>query len=245
MKKRIAFSISVLILLALSCKDDPCFKGAGDSVTEKRSLKSDIRSILLYDNIRLDIYIDTVNFVEITGGENIIDFIMTDVDGTELSLRNENKCSFLRDFDQEFKVRLHISDFSKLYYNGSGNVTMHDTLVRNDFTYESESGAGDLKLLVKAGEYIRLKCVDSFSEIIMYGSAPDQFIYNDGTGWIRNENLSSIRSYIENKSTGDCIVTVKEHLQCSLIGIGNIRYHGDPFVNIIENSGKGSVIKEK
>lgn len=245
MKRLITYISSLLMVLALSCKNDPCFKGSGESVSERRELKNDISMISVYDNIRLNIYIDSVNYIEVKGGENLVAYISTEISGKELILKNDNKCSFLRDFDQDFYLDLHVKDFSKIHYDGSGDITMRDTLIRNDFTLEMESGAGNLKLLIRADEFTRVNCAESFSEIKLYGSSPVLFLYSDGTAWIRGEQFSTAETYVENKSTGDCIVNVSDVLQCTLKGIGNIRYHGNPVVSVLEKSGKGSIIQEK
>jgi hypothetical protein len=246
MKKLTVYIFFALLLTSLaSCKNEPCFKGSGDDVVERRTLSENIEAISLFDNLKLEVYIDTVNFVELQGGENLLDYIKTDISNKELIIRNENKCSFLRDFDQDIVLKLHITHFNKIKYDGSKNLVMKDTLHIDNFVFESSSGAGDILLLINASEQINISCIEGFSELKIFGKSKNLSIYNDGTGWLKAASLKCKNAWIENKSTGDCIVNAVEKLNCTIKGIGNIQYFGNPDIIITELSGKGRIIQAK
>lgn len=237
--------IYLLLILLPACQDDPCLKGSGNHTESIRNLPAAIESISLYDNLSITIHPDTGNYIRIRAGENLIPLIVTETDNGNLILRNDNKCRFLRGFDFDICVDLHIREFSKLYYYGYGNVVMRDTLRVKNFMLKSESGAGDLNLPVVAVESVTVSVVDGFSEIRISGRSKKLSLYNSGTGWIKAAELQCSEASVVNSSTGDCQVSADSSLSCSIYGIGNIVYRGMPALTVLEKTGKGRVIMER
>ena len=244
--KKITY-IAFVLFIFQSCQKGPCITNSGSDITERRELNADIQNIYLHDNLNLEIYFDSANFLEVIAGSNVIDKIITEVSGNNLTIRNENSCAQFRGFDQNQIVRLHISDLRVLNYDGFGDITMMDTLKNHpvSFVFKSEGGGGDVNL--KVNRDTRLECVDTFSKIKLSNGnlAPVLSISVDGTAWIHAENFSARNVYVENKSTGDCLVNPLIELSYSIVDIGNIQYRNNPNLSLkkMEHSGKGRLIR--
>lgn len=243
--KKILYIVVLILLAQTACKDEPCLKGTGSLTTQNRTLPEGIVAITLRDNLPLNIYPDTFNSITLKGGENVLDFVETEVVGNELIIENKNKCNFLRDFDQDIRLELHIRSLQSIYYEGSSNLVLKDTLSAEHFYFESASGAGDVTLLVKASKSATLKIFDGFSKISLYGHSPHLSVYNTGTGWNYADHFHCVEAGIEHKGTGDIFVHVDSSLTCYLSGIGNIRYKGSPKLEVKDQSGKGKIIPIK
>jgi len=243
MKQLFICTISIFIL-AIGCDDSPCLKGTGDNITEVREIPDGIDIISLFDNLSLDIYIDSLNYIEISAGENVIEFVETEIIRNTLVLKNNNKCGFLRDFDQDISIGLHITPFNTIEYSGSRNITMHDTLRVDNFRFTSTEGAGSIKILLNCSGTSLVQCINGFADVTLFGKSLHTGFFNDGSGWIYGKAFTNQSAYVRNRSTGDCIVRADSTLKCVLNGIGNIQYVGDPIL-IIENNGKGAVFQTK
>src|SRR5690606_26686975 len=132
----------------------------------------------------VDIHFDSLNYLELRGGENVISHITSDLNGKELILSDKNECRFLRGFDDNVKLILHLKSLKKITYSGSGNIYMKDSLHSDKFHFSSENGAGTIKLLVHATEYTEIISVNSMCDIHLFGKTNTLNLYNDGTAWV-------------------------------------------------------------
>jgi len=239
------FIIAVVFILGSGCSVDPCLKKSGDIIIENRAFSDEVDNIILSDDLNLDIYIDSLNYVEITGGENVVSSIETEVFERSLKIRNKNKCSFLRNFDQDLSIKLHIGAFSSIDYTGSGAIIMHDTLITDIFRFTSDGGTGSIKLLLKCSKSTIIHTITGFADITLHGNSPHAGYYVTGSSWIYAAEFKNLQSSVESSSTGDAVVNVSDRLVCYLNGIGNIQYIGEPDIEIWEKEGTGRVFQVK
>jgi hypothetical protein len=237
--------ISIIALTLNACKNGPCFTSAGDTIIERRELNDQILNVNLFDNLNLDIYIDTGYFLEVVAGSNLQDKIVTKFSESTLELRNDNSCSQFRGFDNKLKVRLHVPRLNSIYYSGYGDITMMDTMRNHDFKFTAENGSGKVKIINDGN--VKIDCIDSYSKISLSNSThvDELSISIAGTCWIHAENFFAQSVYVDNNSTGDCIVHVGNDLTYSIKNIGNIKYYGsaNPIIKKIDHSGKGRLIR--
>ena len=233
-----------LLFLFQDCKKGPCITDSGSIITERRELNTDVRNIYLHDNLNLEIYVDSGNYMEVIAGANVIDNIITSVSENELTIRNENSCAQFRGFDQNQTVRLHIYKIRNLNYDGFGDITMMDTLIEEDFNLLMENGAGEVKLKVNVN-LCHIDAADTYSKISIEGISPELKISYGGTAWIHAGKLKANSAIIDHNSTGDCIVNPKYDLQYTISNIGNILYYGNPKIVKNPGDGKGCLIQLK
>src|SRR5689334_18323193 len=98
--------IGILLLSLTTCQKEhlfDCFKSAGKSVTENRAA-TPFTNINLTNNVDLIINPDTTFYIKVTAGDNLIDGIITELQGTTLYIRNENRCNWMRSFKNTYTV---------------------------------------------------------------------------------------------------------------------------------------------
>jgi len=233
--------IFLSVLLFASCADDPCLKGSGKTFVETRELPDSIITFQVTDNLDVDVYLSDRNYVEIEGGENVVPFIKTEMSDTTLVLENKNGCSFLRNFDHNLKIRLYLKSISKFMFDGSGVLNFMDTLKGNEMLVKSMRGSGTINLTVDVNR-IRVSLEDGSVDVHIKGHSYFLNIYCTTTSSIDALDLKSIKCGITTESTGDCLITAEELIDAYIYSIGNIRYRGNPTIQLQKNTGSGQVI---
>lgn len=150
---RILFYIGIGALL-FSCKkptDRACAKSYGEEKMEERTL-GNFESIFLGPHIKYTLTQDTVNKVIIRSGENMINFVKTEIVDGELSVTNENKCNFLRSYKKGVEVELHLIDVSKIEFEGTKELTCSNQMNLSNLTFVVRDGAGHVDLNVVSPE---------------------------------------------------------------------------------------------
>lgn len=138
--------------LMFSCQkaeNRECFKSTGKTVIIKRDLDS-FSNLRLYQNIDFELIPDSINYVLIEGGENLVNFIAISLENQTLSVKDENHCGFLRDLSKKVKVKIHAKNIRNIYYEGSETLICRDTLKAAYFIYVQQAGGGSADLLIQA-----------------------------------------------------------------------------------------------
>src|SRR5688572_25398055 len=121
----LTFSLLYPTVLLLGCQKEnapDCLKSTGKTETETRPLES-FRTLRIFDNLEVTVVADSVHYVEVTAGKNLIGNIETEVKNGELSLRNINKCNWVRSYDKPFKVRVHTRELIDVFHDGDATLS--------------------------------------------------------------------------------------------------------------------------
>lgn len=97
---------TILALMILGCKkpeDRSCFKSIGDQGVRDTTLTS-FDTLELYDDIEYYIVPDSNWGIHIEGGENLLKHVGITNENSKLTVKNENKCNFLRKLNEKIKV---------------------------------------------------------------------------------------------------------------------------------------------
>jgi hypothetical protein len=243
--RRYCFILCGLICL-LSCKkeNNPCLKSRGDTKVETRSLPQGIRILTLEDNVNLFVIQDSIEYIHIEAGENLLDFIRTDVEGTALTIKNDNKCNFLRTFKKKINAYLHIADLDSVELNGSGSLTIADTFYTKQIVFNMSRTTGDLDLLLNCEERSRFNLHNGASKVKVRGVSRYNIAYNSGSGWFYFDEMNAHFFQANSKSSGNIYIGKPNILFVLLNGSGDIVYKGvEEAVEIWEHGGDGQLIK--
>jgi hypothetical protein len=138
-----------ILLIIFSCKkpeNRSCLKSSGEIKSEIRHLGAFLR-IRLFENLNYELIKDSVEYVELIGGKNLLNFIQTEVKNEVLTIQDQNTCSFLRSLKTKVLVRIHFRELDNIYYQGSENLRTLDTLQTKYMTYAQKSGGGTANLI--------------------------------------------------------------------------------------------------
>jgi Putative auto-transporter adhesin, head GIN domain len=235
-------TLSISAILLYSCgKDSKCGKSTGEIQTFTRDLAA-FEKMNVYDKIQLELKPSSVNRATITCGKNLVDFIITENQGNELTIRNENKCDFLRSYKKEIKIVLEFTSLSKINFVGAGNVTCTDTIKQSYFEVIGEGCSGDFNLLVNT-DSIRFTLATGNSNVNLSGKTNLAYFYSGGTSIIDASKMAAKVCLANNSGTGDFKLNAIDYLYAQIEEFGNIYYSGNPSVDK-KGSGRGQLIHQ-
>jgi hypothetical protein len=222
-----------IIFFFVSCKkqsDRSCFKTTG-SLIDKIIPIGSFSQLDLGPNIHYELIQDTANFLEINAGENLVNFITSDIETGNLVIKNNNKCRFLRYKTEKITIKIHFSVLDLIFYHGSELLFSKDTLDFSnlDLTINANESSGSINLKLKA-RTIYLNNSNGTPDIELAGTCDFFTIDISANGTFSAKNLfvkdsiyllyaSSLYSELQ---SSNC------KLKAELSGIGNIGYFGIP-----------------
>jgi hypothetical protein len=242
--KRFLASISMVIGLFVifiglnGCSDEffNCVKGNGKIYTEPRSL-------LPFETVSVngdfDVYVeqDTVTDVRVEGDENLVPYILTRVNGSNLTIKvKDNRC--LKE-TQQVKIYLKSPNIRELNMSGSGMIKTTDTL-KSDNIDLSISGSGDIKALVNSQSVTAT--ISGSGNIDLFGSTGTSDFKISGSGKIRSMDMGQNSCYINISGSGSIYTNVLKSMDVYISGSGTVYYIGSPVINR-HISGSGEIIK--
>jgi len=243
LKYRIFFFAIIMIVLNACVKESACIKSTGKQVVETRIIGNDITHIILKDKLNLVLRQDSTPSLTIEGGENLLKYVRARQKGTELELKNDNKCNFLRSYKEEITVYLSLPNIKYINYTGFGNVSSLGELKLDEFTFETRNGTGSINLTIDV-QKINILQHTGPADFTLSGKAKFTYLFSGGSGWLTCKNLISENAHVNHDGTGDITLTATNSLHIELTSLGNIEYYGNPSVTISQQSGKGKLIKK-
>ena len=245
MRKGLLIILSFILIFAVSaCKKmgfDNCFRNTGEIILQEREA-NEIHYVLLENNVNLVVKQDTAPSLRVEAGENIIDKVITEVNGSNLYIRNENNCNWMRSYENEITVYLGIGKLDSLDYRGSGDVSSQNTIRNDSINISVWEGSGTIEMSLD---------VDKSSLNLHYGTVDMHFkgksnvtyIYASSYGPVYCENLDSKFTYVNNRGTNDCYVRASVALEVTIEYLGNIYYYGTPAIVKENVTAEGELIK--
>ena len=232
MLSRLFFFFLVPIFF-ISCKkeeDRSCFKTTG-SIIDKIIPLGSFSKIDLGPYIQYELIQDTINFIEISAGENIINFISSDIEEGKLVIENNNKCRFLRYKKEKVTAKIHFTTLNSIFYHGSEPLISKDTLdfSATTLTLDANETSGSINLKLKA-KTIYLNNSNGTPDIELSGSC-DFFsidISANGTFSVKNLFVKDAIYLQYSSSLYSELQSSNCKLKAELSGIGNVGYFGIP-----------------
>lgn len=220
-----------------------CITAAGETITITRTLPFSFTKVIIDRKVDVVLVQDTVNYAIITAPENLIDNIVTQQkEESVLRISNDNKCNWVRRFDNKFSVILHFKKLQQIYYTGIGDVTCVNNITGDSLRLDIYSGAGTLRL--KADTYSAWWNIHTgTTDVHMEGKVGVSYIYDAATGPVDARNLITGYTFCTNKGTNNLYVNVEKELGATVTYTGNIYYTGKPYKVITTTLNTGKVIK--
>jgi hypothetical protein len=238
--------IVVLALSFSSCKKESkgsCLMGAGVDATERRNLKESFHEIKAEDNIHLLLIQDSLNYIQLKGGKNLLPYIETEIRDGVLHFKNHAKCTFLKGYEHDIKAELHFTSFKTIWNWGSGNISSNDTLRFDTLLLNAQESIGKYDLILN--NYKTMASLHTgVSDFLLKGFSHDFFCYSRGTGNIKAAALKSEFVYANNISALDFFVGSPQRMEVLIQYKGSIYYKGNPSIQYQAISGEGKLIKE-
>lgn len=241
------FFVFLIAIFFISCKkqsDRSCFKTTG-SIIDKIIPLGSFTQLDLGPYIHYELIKDTANFLEISTGENLVNFISSDIEAGKLVIKNNNKCRFLRYKTGKITVKIHFSALDLIFYHGSELLFSKDTLdfSSSDLTINANESSGSINLKLKA-KTIYLNNSNGTPDIELSGSCDFFTIDISANGTFLAKNLfvkDSIQLHYASSLYSE-LQSSNCKLKAELSGIGDVGYFGVPSLILTNYYNSGRLI---
>jgi len=192
---------------------DAKVKGSGVAKSEKRTL-APFDSVDVSCPGSIQVRSQGQGSLEISGDDNIIPLITTEVKNNTLYIRSTET------YDPKVKMEIAIStpDLKKFVFAGAGEATLAN--VMNDRMEMVLSGAGS---------------------VTASGETKEADISLSGAGSVDAKNLHAINAKVNSTGVGSVDIYATEQLDATAVGVGEINYYGSPKVVNKKAVGIGSI----
>lgn len=175
-------------------------KGSGNVKTDKRSVAS-FDSVYVGCPGTIQVRSQGQGSLEISGDDNIVPLITTEVKNNTLYIRSTDT------YSPKDKLQIVIStpDLTKLVFAGAGEATLAN--IKNDKIEIVMSGAGSVSAS---------------------GETKEADITLSGAGSVDAKNLHAVDAKVNSTGVGSVDIYATGHLDASAVGVGEINYYGKP-----------------
>ncbi|HRG59136.1 MAG TPA: DUF2807 domain-containing protein [Bacteroidia bacterium] len=240
-KRILLFPICVTILL-WGCKKENRFdliKRTGDIIEERRELEY-FEILEVEGNFNVLLIEDSVCFVNIKAGKNLISNIETNISNKLLKIKNNNKGNFTRSYKNKIEIFIHFKKLNELIYKGTGPITCENVIHNDSFTFNSWDGADTVKLSLDV-PLVYTNIHTGVADLIVQGKANQLYAYARGSGSFRMQNFICKRVYTNNISSSDHYFYAENSLEALVQYVGNTYCKGNPKEIIKTEYNKGKL----
>lgn len=239
MKNILLIFITATALLACK-KQNNCFVTKGDVVTKTDTLPS-FSSVTIDNGVNVVYYKAANPKIEITTGDNFIDYITYKVVNNELMLKNEIGCKVLRGKFDEVEIKVFSPALNEITLRGNGKISSPDTL-RNNFTFNSFANQGSAEFLI-SNDSTRIFMESGSTDLTLRGTTNYCWFYNFGINHFFGRAFAVNTFRMHNAANSITQATVTNIFLIEQNGDGDIEYWGNPAqVDTNSYQGNGKII---
>lgn len=235
-----AYLLAIIAIVFVSCSSErnDCLKSTGKVRTERRDLSA-FTELVLERRLNVIIVEDSLSYVEVEAGENLLGEIITEVEGNSLRIGNRNTCNFMRSFKIPVNIRVHAPGLRWITMLGTSYLSS-ETVLRNDsITLEFIDSSSDVELSVD-NIYMNVVQHTGASDVIINGKTFHLDVYMSGLAYADYSRLSADYAYVYSKSSAACSVFTTGSMHLKNEGDGTIYYRGIPLELL--KKGRGDVV---
>jgi hypothetical protein len=183
--------------------------------------------------------------VKVEAPDDIIDQIITEVDGGVLKIYNKHNNGFHWDemFGHHKKIAVYVAckDLNAISVSGSGDVSFKDGIHTGSLKLKV-SGSGDVsgKVDVKTLE----SAITGSGDVKLSGHAENSAVSVSGSGDFEARNMVTVNTSVRVSGSGDASVNASGRVDASVSGSGDVRYTGGARNISSAKSGSGDIEKD-
>ncbi|MCU0417157.1 MAG: DUF2807 domain-containing protein [Cytophagaceae bacterium] len=228
----------MVIIAGLLVSCDSCIKASGDIATEERFF-SPFTGVVVEGNFQVRLTQGTTTSVKVTADDNLLSYIKTYVQGSNLVLTLEgNKC-FKKESD--IIIEITLPDIRHIQLDSDGNIVTMNR-IKGDSISILHRGAGKMDIADSCrSAFIQATGIGPLQVI---GEVDRVRIENRGQGIINTQFFLANKAYVFAGNIGGVLVYASQELTGEISSAGNILYFGNPPVVSIVDNGSGSAIPQ-
>lgn len=239
--------LGVIVLLFSSCKkanERTCWKSAGEQTTKIIPVTS-FEKLELYEHIKYTLIQDSLDFVEIKAGKNLIDLIDISSANSILKIENKNRCNFLGYQKRKVAVEIHLRNLKEIYFKGTDSLVNKGILNLDNLNVEIEDGAGSINFNLNSNS-LNFFVPHGWGDFKLRGFTKFFRVDIDGSGYFDTKELQvqdsisviSISPILSKINADNCKMKVE------LNGEGDLWYYGIPTILLKNEYNEGRVIQK-
>lgn len=214
-------------------------KGNG-KITKITRTTADYNAIKCAGFMDFELVKGTEGTIIIEGEENLLEYIVTEVQGQSLVVKVENGVNLKTGWNKEIKITIPFEDIEKVSLAGSGDVWNKDVIDMDELNVEL-SGSGDINLKVKTNSLS--SALTGSGDINITGDTNNLVTKVTGSGDFHGYELNSNNTEAYITGSGDIKVVSNDMLKARVTGSGDIKYKGNPDKEDTKVAGSGSISK--
>lgn len=242
-------SLLSLFLVFISCeKPSECIESTGEIVTKNFPV-TPFTKIKVYRGIELIITQGSEYKVEIQSGSNLIDNIEITQTDSQLILKDNTTCNWLREYGQT-KVYITAPNLEEIYSKTDRNISSQGVLTFPKLTlyaldkngdFENSAGTGDFYFNINNSQ---LQIEENTVSRFHISGTTDNTIVNfwAGDGRLEAENLITQNIQVYHRGSNDMIVKPIQSITGKMVSTGNIILKNNPPIVNVEELYQGHVV---
>jgi uncharacterized protein YqkB len=207
-------------------------KESGHQITSNRTT-AEYDQIAVSGSFQVNLVSGKEGAISITGDENIISHVVTEVENNELKIYFEKKKNYY--YKSKITIEVPFESINTIHFTGSGDITTKNTIIADKFDVHL-TGSGDVTLDLKATK--TTASVAGSGDIVLSGTSIDLKASVAGSGDLDCSKLVVENATADVAGSGDIKVNCTQKLTAGVAGSGSVKYKGKP--ETIEKSIAGS-----
>lgn len=238
---RLLLTATCIVLFATGCMNpfQKTIRGDGNITTSERNISS-VNRVKCSGSYDVQLTQGNPTSVKITADQNLQSYIVTDVNGDELSIHSQRDINI--DPTQKIKVYITTDKLEGFQLNGAGNVTTTNKFTGADHLNLGIAGSGNIHFDVNTPQIS--SDISGTGDIYISGETRDSKINIAGSGNYHADDLKAEKATVEIAGTGDAHLFADSILDIHIAGIGNVYYKGNPSISQ-SIAGTGKIKKEE
>lgn len=238
--------ISMLGFILHSCKkaeDRSCLKSTGE-ITVREVAVGNFNELFLGTRLNYTLVSDSINFLKIKGGKNLVNSIDFKIVNQILYIENQNRCNFLRDLGEIMEVEIHYTQLVNVSGKMSHNLVTLDTIRGEYFNYYNAGASGNAKLLVNTN-LLNGFANDGNSDYSFAGKTRFAHIQAHSNGFADVRNLEVLEKLEITSRSNRAVYCHADGIPLivNLELTGNVYYTGIPSSIQLNKTGTGNLVK--
>ncbi len=237
MKKIVLLTVFMGISIANAQNwDGEKIKGSGVETTVTRTTES-YDEIAASGSFKVELVAGKEGTITLSGDENIINHIVTEVIGNTLKIYFEKNKNY--SYHSKIVITVPFEKISAIMFTGSGEIISKDTIVATDFEIKL-TGSGDGNFSVNS-KNVTASLAGS-GDLKISGTTEELEAKVAGSGELSCTKLVAQNADTSVAGSGDLKVNCVNKLNASVAGSGNIYYKSKPETIDSKVTGSGDII---
>lgn len=237
--RRFLLLVTLIVILFSSCDlvGGERIRGNGNVKVENRTISS-FDAVYVSGNADLYVKEDSVFSVRIETDENLMEYIITELDGSTLKIRSKDGVNLKS--SRSIKVFVSAPSFKHFKASGACDIFSENKITSSATIGIDISGASDVKMELMA-PMVEAE-LSGAGSLTLSGQTKDFSVDGSGSTDINCFDLQTEYTDIELSGAGNANVFASVKLDVRVSGAADVRYKGNATVNQ-KISGAGSVKK--